>query len=55
MNKRKTALNTLDAAVESLETLDISFLTGDDKREAEYAINEAILDIQEVESMIDNT
>jgi len=55
MDKRKTALNTLDEAIESLETLDISFLTGEDKAEAEYAINEAILDIQQVEGMIDNT
>ena len=55
MDKRKTVLNTLDEAIDSLETLDISFLTGEDKREAEYAINEAILDIQEVEGMVDNT
>jgi len=55
MNKRKTALDILDEVIESLETLDISFLTGEDKSEAEYAINEAILDIQQVEGMIDNT
>ena len=28
MDKRKTVLNTLDEAIESLETLDISFLAG---------------------------
>ncbi len=55
MDKRKTALDALDEVIESLETLDISFLTGEDKSEAEYAINEAILDIQQVEGMIDNT
>jgi|TARA_B100001964_G_scaffold227145_1_gene276767 NAD kinase len=55
MDKRKTALDILDEVIESLETLDISFLTGEDKSEAEYAINEAILDIQQVEGMIDNT
>ena len=55
MDKRKTVLNTLDEAIENLETLDISFLTGEDKAETEYAINEAILDIQQVESMVDNT
>jgi len=55
MDKRKTVLDTLDEVIETLETLDISFLTGEDKSEAEYAINEAILDIQQVEGMIDNT
>ncbi len=55
MDKRKTVLNTLDEAIESLETLDISFLTGEEKAEADYVINEAILDIQQVESMVDNT
>lgn len=55
MDKRKIVLDTLDEAIESLETLDISFLTGEDKAEAEYAINEAILDIQQIESMVDNT
>ena len=55
MDKRKTVLDILDEVIESLETLDISFLTGEDKSEAEYAINEAILDIQQVEGMIDNT
>ncbi len=55
MDKRKIVLDTLDEAIESLERLDISFLVGEDKAEAEYAINEAILDIQEVEGMVDNT
>ena len=55
MDKRKQTLDMLDEVIENLETLDISFLTGEDKAEAEYAINEAILDIQQVEGMIDNT
>jgi hypothetical protein len=54
MDKRKTVLDTLDEMIQSLEALDVSFLTGEEKREAEYAVNEAILDIQEVESMVDN-
>tara|TARA_B100000287_G_C20563862_1_gene753596 strand:- start:441 stop:608 length:168 start_codon:yes stop_codon:yes gene_type:complete len=55
MDKRKRVLDALDATIETLETLDISFLLGDDKSEAEYAINEAILDIQEVENLVDNS
>ncbi len=53
MDKRKEALNTLDEIVQILEGLDISFLVGADKANTEYAINEAIIDIQEVESMVD--
>ena len=52
MNKRKEALNTLDEIVQTLERLDISFLTGADKANTEYSINEAIIDLQEVEGMI---
>jgi len=55
MDKRKTVLDTLDEVIQRLETLDISFLSAEDKSESEYAINEAILDIQEVEGLIDNT
>tara|TARA_R110002051_G_C8486607_1_gene462517 strand:+ start:303 stop:470 length:168 start_codon:yes stop_codon:yes gene_type:complete len=55
MDKRKRVLDELDATIETLETLDITFLVGDEKSEAEYAINEAILDIQEVETLVDNT
>ena len=55
MDKRKIVLDTLDEVIERLETLDVTFLTGEDKSEAEYANNEAILDIQEVESLVDNT
>ena len=55
MDKRKRVLDALDATIETLETLDISLLLGDEKSEAEYAINEAILDIQEVESLVDNS
>jgi hypothetical protein len=54
MNKRKEALNTLDEMVQILERLDISFLAGADKVNTEYAINEAIIDIQEIEGMVDD-
>jgi len=53
MDKRKQALDTLDEVVGNLETLDISFLAGEEKAEAEYSINEAILDIQQVEGMLE--
>jgi len=54
MDKRKEALNTLDEMVQILERLDISFLVGADKVNTEYAINEAIIDIQEIEGMVDD-
>ena len=50
-NKRQQTLDRLDEAIEILETLDISFLVGADKANAEYAINEAVIDIQEIESI----
>ena len=55
MDKRKQTLDMLDEVIESLETLDISFLTGEEKSEAEYAINETIIDIQHIENIIDNS
>ena len=54
MDKRKTLLDTLDEMIQRLESLDVSFLTGEEKSEAEYAVNEVILDIQEIESMVYN-
>ena len=54
MDKRKEALNTLDEMVQILERLDISYLVGADKVNTEYAINEAIIDIQEIEGMVDD-
>ncbi len=53
MNNKKETLDRLDEIVQILEGLDISFLTGADKANAEYAINEAIIDIQEIEGMVD--
>ena len=53
MDKRKQTSDTLAEMIDTLERLDISFLTGEEKADAEYAINETILDIQEVESMIE--
>jgi len=52
-NKRQQTLDKLDEVIETLETLDISFLVGADKANAEYAINEAVIDIQEIEGLVD--
>jgi NAD kinase len=52
-NKRQQTLSRLDEVIETLETLDISFLTGADKANAEYAINEAVIDIQEIEGLVE--
>jgi|TARA_R110000824_G_scaffold288704_1_gene477150 hypothetical protein len=53
-NTRQQTLDKLDAVIETLETLDISFLAGADKANAEYAINEAVIDIQEIEGIMDD-
>jgi hypothetical protein len=53
MDKRKQTLDTLAEMIDNLERLDISFLVGEVKADAEYAINETILDIQEVENIIE--
>jgi hypothetical protein len=53
MDKRKQTLDTLAEMIDNLERLDISFLAGEEKAECEYAINETILDIQEVEGIIE--
>jgi len=54
MDNKKETLDRLDEIVQILEGLNISFLVGVDKANAEYAINEAIIDIQEIENMIDD-
>ena len=53
MDKRKQTSHSTAELIDNRERLDISFLTGEEKADAEYAINETILDIQEVEGMIE--
>lgn len=53
MDNRKRTLEVLSEIAERLETLDISFLTGNKKSDAEYAVNEALLDLQEIEDICD--
>ena len=53
MDKKKQTLDTLAEMIDNLERLDISFLVGEVKADAEYAINETILDIQEVENIVE--
>lgn len=53
MDKRKQTLDTLAEMIDNLERLDVSFLAGEVKADAEYTINETILDIQEVENIIE--
>ena len=52
MDKRKQTLDTLAEMVDNLERLDVSFLVGEEKADAEYAINETIIDIQEIEGKV---
>lgn len=53
MDKIKQTMDVLAEMIDNLERLDVSFLVGEQKADAEYAVNETILDIQEVEGIIE--
>jgi hypothetical protein len=53
MDKQQSALSTLAEAIGSLETLDLSFIFGETKRDVEYSLNEIIIDIEHIESIIE--
>jgi len=52
MDKRKQTLDTLTEMIDNLERLDVSFLVGEEKADAEYSINETIIDIQDIEAKV---
>ena len=53
MDSQQTTSRTLEEAIESLETLDLSFLFGEAKSDAEYSLNEIIIDLQHVQTIIE--
>ena len=52
-NQQQQTVNTLEEAIDSLETLDLSFLFVEAKSDAEYSLNEIIIDLQHVQTIID--
>ena len=53
MDSQQTTSRTLEEAIESLETLDLSFLFGEPKGDVEYSLNEIIIDLQHVQTIIE--
>lgn len=53
MDSQQTTSRKLEEAIDSLETLDLSFLFGEVKNDAEYSLNEIIIDLQHVQTIID--
>lgn len=52
-NQQQQTVNTLEEVIDILENLDISFLFGEAKSDAEYSLNEIIIDLQHVQTIID--
>jgi hypothetical protein len=53
MNSHKQTTKALEETVDCLETLDLSFLFGETKNDVEYCLNEIIIDIQHIQSIIE--
>jgi hypothetical protein len=53
MDSQQIAVNTLEEAIDNIETLDLSFLFGEAKRDAEYSLNEVIIDLQHIQTIFD--
>ena len=53
MDSQQTTSKTLEEVIDSLESLDVTFLLGEAKGDAEYSINEIIIDLQHVQTIID--
>jgi len=53
MDSQQATSNILEEVIDSLENLDVSFLLGEAKGDAEYSINEIIIDLQHVQTIIE--
>jgi len=53
MDSQQSTSRTLEEVIDSLETLDLSFLFGEAKSDAEYSLNEIVIDLQHVQTIID--
>ena len=53
MDSQQTTSRRLEEVIDSLETLDLSFLFGEAKSDAEYSLNEIVIDLQHVQTIID--
>ena len=52
-SQQKQTVNTLEEVIDTLENLDVSFLFGEPKGDVEYSLNEIIIDLQHVQTIID--
>ena len=52
-SQQKQTVNTLEEVIDTLENLDVSFLFGEAKGDVEYSLNEIIIDLQHVQTIID--
>ena len=53
MDSQQTAVNSLEEVIDSIESLDLSFLLGEAKGDAEYSLNEVIIDLQHIRTIFD--
>lgn len=53
MDSQQTTSKTLEEVIDTLETLDVSFLFGEAKGDAEYSLNEVIIDLQHIQTIIE--
>ena len=52
-NQQQQTVNTLEEVIDTLENLDVSFLFGEAKGDVEYSLNEIIIDLQHVQTIIE--
>ena len=52
-SQQKQTGNTLEEVIDTLENLDVSFLFGEPKGDVEYSLNEIIIDLQHVQTIIE--
>ena len=53
MDSQQIAVNTLEEAIDCIESLVLSFLFGEAKGDAEYSLNEVIIDLQHIQTIFD--
>ena len=53
MDSQQTTSKTLEEVIDSLESLDVTFLLGEAKGDAEYSLNEVIIDLQHIQTIIE--
>ncbi len=52
-NQQKQTVNTLEEVIDTLENLDVSFLFGEPKGDVEYSLNESVIELEHVQTIIE--